>query len=160
MNPPDIEAAHTDLSIDVNPPTKEEIRMVVRQMMNGKAAGLNNISAEALNIINEQGGSDADVQARISKSRDAFLQLKNISNSKQFSTNIKVRIFSTDVKAVLLCGAETWRTTTTIIEKVQVFINSCLHKKLCIHWSDTISNSFLWERTNQLSADEEMKKRR
>ncbi|VDP52874.1 unnamed protein product [Schistosoma margrebowiei] len=30
MNPPDIEAAHTDLSIDVNPLTKEEIRMAVR----------------------------------------------------------------------------------------------------------------------------------
>ncbi|VDP60953.1 unnamed protein product [Schistosoma curassoni] len=31
MNPPDIEAAHTDLPIDVNPPTTEEIRMAVRQ---------------------------------------------------------------------------------------------------------------------------------
>ncbi|VDP44373.1 unnamed protein product [Schistosoma margrebowiei] len=35
MNPPDIEAAHTDLPIDVNPPTKEEIRMSVRQIKNG-----------------------------------------------------------------------------------------------------------------------------
>ncbi|VDP49458.1 unnamed protein product, partial [Schistosoma margrebowiei] len=31
-------------------------------------------------IINEQGGSDADVKARISKARAAFLQLKNIRN--------------------------------------------------------------------------------
>ncbi|VDP07909.1 unnamed protein product [Schistosoma margrebowiei] len=29
-------------------------------------------------IIDEQGGSDADVKARISKARTAFLQLKNI----------------------------------------------------------------------------------
>ncbi|VDP23363.1 unnamed protein product [Schistosoma margrebowiei] len=43
MNPPDIEAAHTDLPIDVNPPTTEEIRMAVRQIKNGKAAGPNNI---------------------------------------------------------------------------------------------------------------------
>ncbi|VDP67328.1 unnamed protein product, partial [Schistosoma curassoni] len=48
MNPQDIEAAHTDLSIDVNPPTKEEIRMAVRQIKNGKAAGPDNILAEAL----------------------------------------------------------------------------------------------------------------
>ncbi|VDO65574.1 unnamed protein product [Schistosoma curassoni] len=48
MNPPDIEAAHTDLPIDVNPPTKEEIRMAVRQIKNGKAAGPDNIPAEAL----------------------------------------------------------------------------------------------------------------
>ncbi|VDO95434.1 unnamed protein product [Schistosoma margrebowiei] len=94
-------------------------------------------------IIDEQGGSDADVKARIGKARTAFLQLKNIWNSKQLSTNIKVRIFNTNVKAVLLYGAETWRTTTTTIKKVQVFINSCLHKILNIHWPDTISNSLL-----------------
>ncbi|VDO83594.1 unnamed protein product [Schistosoma margrebowiei] len=111
-------------------------------------------------IIDEQGGSDADVKARIGKARTTFLQLKNIWNSKQLSTNIKVTIFNTNVKAVLLYGAETWRTTTTTIKKVQVFINSCLRKILNIHWSDTISNSLLWERTNQLPAEEEIRKRR
>ncbi|VDP44618.1 unnamed protein product [Schistosoma margrebowiei] len=55
-------------------------------------------------IIDEQRGSDADVKARIGKARVAFLQLKNIWNSKQLSTNIKVRIFNTNVKAVLLYG--------------------------------------------------------
>ncbi|VDO57652.1 unnamed protein product [Schistosoma margrebowiei] len=48
MNPPDIEAAHTDFPIDVNPPTKEEIRMAVRQIKNRKAAGPDDIPAEAL----------------------------------------------------------------------------------------------------------------
>ncbi|VDP08962.1 unnamed protein product [Schistosoma mattheei] len=56
-------------------------------------------------IIDEQGGSDADVKARISKARDVFLQLKNIWNSKQLSTNIKVRIFNTNFKTALLYGA-------------------------------------------------------
>ncbi|VDO61138.1 unnamed protein product [Schistosoma margrebowiei] len=99
-------------------------------------------------IIDEQGESDADVKARIVKARVAFLQLKNIWNSKQLSTNIKVEIFNTNIKAVLLYGAETWRTTTTTIKKVQVFINRCLRKVLNIHWPDSISNSLLWERTN------------
>ncbi|VDP15896.1 unnamed protein product [Schistosoma margrebowiei] len=70
-------------------------------------------------IIDDQGGSDADVKARIGKARTASLQLKNIWNPKQISTNIKVRIFNTNVKAVLLYGSETSRTTTTIIKKVQ-----------------------------------------
>ncbi|VDP52201.1 unnamed protein product [Schistosoma mattheei] len=56
-------------------------------------------------------------------------------------------------------GAETWRTTTSIIKKVQVSINSCLRKILNIHWPDTISNSLLWERTNQLPNEEEIRKR-
>ncbi|VDP60955.1 unnamed protein product [Schistosoma curassoni] len=84
-------------------------------------------------IIDEQGRSDADVKARIGKERTAFLQLKNIWNSKKLSTNIKVKIFNTNVKTVLLYGAETWRTTTTITKKVQVFMNRCLRKILKIH---------------------------
>ncbi|VDP50992.1 unnamed protein product [Schistosoma margrebowiei] len=58
-------------------------------------------------IIDEQGGSDADVKARIGKARAAYLQLKNIWNSKQLSTNTKIRIFNTNVKTVLLYAAET-----------------------------------------------------
>ncbi|VDO58096.1 unnamed protein product [Schistosoma margrebowiei] len=58
-------------------------------------------------IIDEQGGSDADVKAWIGKARAVYLQLKNIWNSKQLATNIKVRIFNTNVKTVLLYGAET-----------------------------------------------------
>ncbi|VDO54293.1 unnamed protein product [Schistosoma margrebowiei] len=57
-------------------------------------------------------------------------------------------------------GDETWRTTTTTIKKVKVFINSCLRKILNIHWPDTISNSLLRERTNQIPAEKEIRKRR
>ncbi|VDO60379.1 unnamed protein product [Schistosoma margrebowiei] len=75
-------------------------------------------------IIDEHGGSDEDVNALIGKAREAVLQLENIWNSKQLSTNTKFRIFNTNVKTVLLYGAETWRTTKVIIQKVQAFINS------------------------------------
>ncbi|VDP38914.1 unnamed protein product [Schistosoma margrebowiei] len=56
-------------------------------------------------------GSDADVKSRIGKARAAGLQLNNIWNSKQLSTNTNVRIFNTNVKTDLLYGAATWRTT-------------------------------------------------
>ncbi|VDP09315.1 unnamed protein product [Schistosoma curassoni] len=48
MNPPDIEAAHIDLPIDINPPTKEEIRMAAGQIKSGEAARPDNIPAQAL----------------------------------------------------------------------------------------------------------------
>ncbi|VDP35079.1 unnamed protein product [Schistosoma curassoni] len=38
-------------------------------------------------IIDEQGGSNEDVKARIGKARAAYLQLKNIWNSKQLFVN-------------------------------------------------------------------------
>ncbi|VDP83980.1 unnamed protein product [Schistosoma mattheei] len=58
-------------------------------------------------IIDEHGGSDAEVKAQIGKARATYLQLKNMCNSKQPSSNNKVRIFNTNVKIVLLYRAET-----------------------------------------------------
>ncbi|VDO97971.1 unnamed protein product [Schistosoma margrebowiei] len=111
-------------------------------------------------IIDKHGGSDAYVKAWIGKARAAYLQLRNVWNSKQLSTHTKVRIFNTNVKTVLLYGTETWRTTKAIIQKIQVFINSCLRQILQIRWPDTISNNVLWERTNQIPAEEEIRKKR
>ncbi|VDP37257.1 unnamed protein product [Schistosoma margrebowiei] len=48
LNPLNVEAAPTDLPINVGPPTIEEISMAIRQIKNGKAARLDNIPAEAL----------------------------------------------------------------------------------------------------------------
>ncbi|VDO75828.1 unnamed protein product [Schistosoma margrebowiei] len=170
LNPPNIEAAPTDLPINVGPPTIEEISMAIRQIKSGKAAGPDNVPAEALkadtltsegnhgiqwtagmqlddldfaddlaflpqtqqqvqekttrvaaavrlninkgkprfsdtitideedledvktftylvSIIDEHSGSDAYVKARIGKARAAYLQLKNILNSKQLFVN-------------------------------------------------------------------------
>ncbi|VDP49921.1 unnamed protein product [Schistosoma curassoni] len=106
-------------------------------------------------ITDVHGGSDAYVKARIGKGRSPYLQLKNIFKSEQLSINTNVRIFNKNVKTVLLYGVETWRTTTTIIQKMQAFINSCLHIILRVRWPDTLSNNLLWERTNQIIAEEE-----
>ena len=51
-------------------------------------------------IIDERRGSNVDMKVRIGKVRAAFLQLKCVCNSKQL-------IFNTNVKAVLVYGAET-----------------------------------------------------
>ncbi|VDP31380.1 unnamed protein product [Schistosoma curassoni] len=66
-------------------------------------------------IIDEHGGSDADVNERIGKARATYLQLNNIWKPKQLPTNIKFTIFNTNVKTVLLYVSETWRTTKSII---------------------------------------------
>ncbi|RTG90929.1 uncharacterized protein DC041_0008032, partial [Schistosoma bovis] len=145
---------------------KEKIKVLIFKTKNSSPISIDGETLEDIesftylgSIIDEQGGSDADIRVRIGKSRTAFLQLKNIWNSKQLSTNIKVRIFNKNVKTVLLYGAETWRITTTTIKKVQVFIHGCLRKILNIRWPDTISNSLLCERTNQLPAEDEIRKR-
>ncbi|VDP73180.1 unnamed protein product [Schistosoma curassoni] len=73
-------------------------------------------------IIDEQGGSDADVKERTSKATTTFSQLKNIWNSKQLSTNINARIFNMNIKTVLLNRADTSGTTTTTIIKKYTYL--------------------------------------
>ncbi|VDO94400.1 unnamed protein product [Schistosoma mattheei] len=58
LEPPDIEAAPTDLPVDLTPQTTEEIRMAIRQIKSGKAAGPDNMPAKALK-------SNTEVTARI-----------------------------------------------------------------------------------------------
>ena len=111
-------------------------------------------------IVNGQGGTDADVKTRIGKARAAFLQLKNVWASRDLSINTKIRLFNSNVKAILLYGAETWRTTVATNKKIQTFINNCLRRILKIRWPATINNEELWQRTNQKPADQEILNRR
>ena len=111
-------------------------------------------------IIDKNGGTDADVRARIGKARAVYLQLKNIWNSKVLSTSTKIRLFNSNVESILLYGAETWRTTKSTTSKIQSFINCCLRRILQIRWPDTISNPDLWHSTNQIPAEDEIRSRR
>ncbi|VDO94759.1 unnamed protein product [Schistosoma margrebowiei] len=105
-------------------------------------------------VIDEQGGSHADEMARIDHipTIEEHMKLKTIVNQYQNQNTQYKRKDST------IFGVETSRTTTTIIRKVQVFINNCLHMTLHVHWPDTIFISLLQKRTNQLRAEKELRK--
>ena len=111
-------------------------------------------------VVDKEGGTEADVKARIGKARAAFIQLRNIWKSSKIRRKTKLRIFNSNVKSVLLYGAETWRTTKNTVHKIQTFVNRCLRQILKIHWPDKISNERLWEITNQLPMEEELLRRR
>jgi len=99
--------------------------------------------------MDKSGGTDADVKTRIGKARSAFNMLKKVWSSREIGTSTKVRLFNSNVKSVLLYGAETWRTTKASMKKIQTFINQCLRRILRIHWPETISNENLWARMQQ-----------
>ena len=85
--------------------------------------------------------------------------MKNIWVSPNLTINIKIRIFNTTVKPVLLFGAETWRTTAATLKKIQIFINTCLTRVLWIRWPETISKRQLRKQTKQQPEDEIIQKR-
>ena len=98
--------------------------------------------------IDESGGTDTDVKARICKARSAFASLNKIWNSRTLSVRTKLRLFNSNVMSVLLYGAETWFLNKTHETKLQVFINKCLRRIHKVFWPNTISNKDLLERSN------------
>ena len=58
------------------------------------------------------------------------------------------------MKAVLLYGSETWRTTKSNMKRVQTFINRCLRTILRIFWPNVIRNDELWRATNQYPVED------
>ena len=102
------------------------------------------------NVVDTSGGTDADVANRINKARGAFHSLKQIWSSGSISTSTKLKIFNSNVKSVLLYGAETWRMTVKTIRKLQSFVNHCLRLILKIRWTDKVTNEELWEHTHSL----------
>ncbi|XP_062532890.1 uncharacterized protein LOC134201663 [Bombyx mori] len=69
--------------------------------------------------ISNQGGSDEDIEIRIRKARGAFAQLKPVWESSVMTRRIKLTLFDSIVKSVLLFGCETWRVTKTLTNRLQ-----------------------------------------
>jgi len=112
------------------------------------------------NIIDNTGGTEADIMDRMRKAQVTFSTLKKIWHSTAYSTQTKLRLFSTNLKAVLLYGCGTWKNSKCITTKLQVFINKCLRKILRIFWPDQIKNEELWKRTKQRRMDLQIRKRK
>ncbi|KAL9989059.1 hypothetical protein ACROYT_G003567 [Oculina patagonica] len=111
-------------------------------------------------IITVTGGTEEDMKCRIGKARLAFNMLRPVWNASSISTKTKLRIFTTNVKATLLYGSETWKVTQALSNKLQSFVNKCLRKILKIHWPEKISNKELWSRTGQEHIPTEIARRK
>ena len=111
-------------------------------------------------VVSKDGGTDEDIKCRINKARHAFNTLRPVWTSTSLSLHNKIRIFNTNVKSVLLYGAETWRATKTITHKLQTFSNRCLRNILNIRWPDVVSNKELWDRTKQTPMETEIRQRK
>jgi hypothetical protein len=78
------------------------------------------------------GGTEEDVASRIKKANGVFVQLYPVWRNHNMSKGVKIRIFNTNVKSVLLYVCETWKTTNQITRRLQTFVNKCLRRLMNI----------------------------
>ena len=144
------------VGLKINIQKTKEMRIGVRQGTLLKESEFTYLGS----IINETGGTDEDITARIRKAQSTFSMLMPVWKEKCIRLQTKLRIFDTNVKSALLYGSETWRSTKLLIKKLQTFINKCLKMILNIRWPEVISNEELWGRTHQSRIEESIKRRK
>ena len=111
-------------------------------------------------VMAVDGGTERDVLARIGKARTALLVLRPVWRSKEIPVRTKLRIFNTNVKSVLMYGAETWRITKKISAKIQALTNRCLRNILGVRWPNTISNEDLLAKTQEEKKTTQIRRRK
>jgi hypothetical protein len=79
---------------------------------------------------------------------------------QEYKNQNQVKIFNSNVKAILLHGCETWKVTNSTMRKLQSLINRCLQRILNVRWPDVISNIMLWETTGEKPVELQIKKRK
>jgi hypothetical protein len=111
-------------------------------------------------VVSESGGTEEEVASRIKKANGVLVQLYSVWRNLNTSKEVKLRIFNTNVKAVLLYACETWKSTNQITRRLQIFVNKCLRRIMKIKWTDKITNEELWRITHQKSIDNQLKIRK
>jgi hypothetical protein len=76
------------------------------------------------------------------------------------SKRVKIRIFNTNVKSILLYACETWKTTNQITRRLQLFVNQCLRRIMSTKRTDKITKEELRRITQQKPIENQMKRRK
>lgn len=84
--------------------------------------------------MTQKGDPQEDIKSRLGKTRAAFNKLRNIWKSGQLKLNTKLKIFHTNVIAVILYGRETWRMTKSNAIKLGAFLHKNLRGLKKISW--------------------------
>ena len=89
----------------------------------------------------------------------SFTVCRHIYNLN-ISKEVKIRIFITNVRSVLLYVCETWKTANQITRRLQIFVNKCLMRIMNVKRTDKITNEELWRISHQKSIANQIKRRK
>ena len=79
-------------------------------------------------VVSTRGGTGQDVEARLGKARTDYRAVDKLSKSKIIGRTTNVKIFNSNIKAVLLYVSKSWTVTQRMTNRLQVFINKMLAK--------------------------------
>ena len=91
-------------------------------------------------VVRQDGGTNEDIQSRLSRTRNAFRTLNADWRSSQCTIETKLKLYHSCVLPTLLYGSECWRMTERDLAKLSSFHMTSLREIQRIFWLRTISN--------------------
>ena len=104
-------------------------------------------------IISNDGDCHQDIERRKALARATFKNLNKLWQDRDINIKTKLRIFTTNVLAILFYGTETWKTNKSIDKQTNTFQTQCLRNILRIKWHERITIEEVLKRTNSKSAN-------
>ena len=92
------------------------------------------------NVVSTEGGTKEDIKRRLGKAMGFFRKLQKIWSLISISMRIKLQLYNTIVLPTALYASKTWKSTTAISKKLDVFHQRRLRKILKISYLDYIAN--------------------
>jgi len=100
-------------------------------------------------ILTNNGNCCKDVRTRIAKANSAFSRLNNTWHDRTLGLSIKILLYTSIVKAILLYSAETWPLTKTETQRLEAANHKWLRRILNVSWKDMVRNESIREQTGQ-----------
>jgi hypothetical protein len=122
------EAESAGLYININKTTGMGVNISNRQKFRVDNTEIEEVGSFVYlgSLVSENGETEEDVASRIKKANGVFVQLYPVWRNRNISKRVKIGIFNTNVKSVLLYACETWKTANQITRILQIFVNKCL----------------------------------
>lgn len=105
-------------------------------------------------MVDADGGTDRDVQSRIGRATAVFQKMRSVWSTSAISTSLKVKLFNAIVIPTAIYACESWKATSSISHKLNVFQQRCLRKILNVSYKDHVRNEEILRRcsSQRLSA--------
>ena len=110
--------------------------------------------------IHQEGGCKAEVELRVSKAWNKWRELTGVLCYKKVPKRLKVLVYKTVIRPVLLYGNETWPVTDYLEDKISVCEMRMLRYCLGISLEEHRTNESIREEANVMAIADLMKRRR
>jgi len=110
--------------------------------------------------ISNQSDIEVDLWARLGKAALVFQRLNRIWSSHSINSTIKFRLYASVVLSTALHACETWKSTASIRNTLDVFHRRCIRKILGLSWQDSVTNEELMRRSGMQALYEIVQTRR